>query len=202
MKIRSKFVCLLTAVIAITIGAGCECKRTCPGFNENNLGYIPYNSGDKIHYRNDNGSEIVFDVTERVYDHAAHPKDMIQPDGSCDVAACGVVGARMLATGNTSRSNSNALEVHMAEGITDATCSYKLLDFDAVFTIANGLGGMSGDLMVPNLQLGNGQYNNVLITTADTIVHPSQQIWQVYFCKDGGIIGFRDRQTHSLFYLQ
>gem|GEM_PF-4595853 len=61
-----------------------------------------------------------------------------------------------------------------------------------------------GDSLIPSMQLGSHSYTNVYVQSIDTLQPPftNRKIWKTYYSLTAGLLGFHDRQTHTLFYRQ
>ncbi len=197
----NKYVFPFAALIVFFI-VSCKCHDKCPAFDEQNLTYIPYEQGHTYQFTNTSGTKISFQETERTTSDEYDADVKHDEFGGCSVQDC-LSNAFMSATANISRNGKNTMEVALViGGDLFAASSVKVLDFTGYFDINNGkLQNGNHGYISASERLGPHQYNNLLVMNADTMTNPDQKIWQVYFSQYGGLVGFRDRQTQSLFYL-
>ena len=72
------------------------------------------------------------------------------------------------------------------------------------FSLTDTVELSQNDSLISNLVLGTQSYTDVYAFAHDTLnnMYSNNYIWKVYFVKNTGIVGFRDRRTQSLFYLE
>ncbi len=188
-------------ILGLFFFAGCDRNVTCPGFPDEFLSPINYSINDKLTYRDSAGSQIVFTVNEKF----VQPKTEVHHDYYknivCDAAA------NFNSTSDSFRNGNNrfGISLSIADARHDSSeiiAEYNILGLNNKITVSPSIIIQYGsaDSLVHNLTLGGKNYNNVIVTEYDTTLYPGKIIWKMYYEKNSGIIGFEDKQTHSLYY--
>ena len=192
-----------------TLLSGCDCSCDCPAFDSALLAYMPYNVGDSIRFTNGSGTNISFGVVAKITSEGYHDEGKKETLG-CGKVICKADG-HMTARSLTSRNGSDSLNLSFYEGyldeagynsyVTPKYPSLTVLDFTMQTTSNKDLVSGQSTTTYASFTLGSHNYSNVVVYTLDTMsVSPS--VWRVYLSKDGGVLGFDDRRTQSLFYLR
>ncbi len=192
--------------IAFCFLYSCKCHDiTCPAFSTSDLAYINFNINDTLKYINSYGNTLQFIVTEK-NTSASYNESCSNDFGGCYCIMCGTNG-NIKAISDSSRNNINYLKISRSTG-KDIGGSYSLA-FN-VFNFSGELNpdapgenyGFPKDSLISSIILGSSSYSNVHFQQTDTISNNINGIINVYYTKQFGIIGFYDRQTHSLYYRQ
>ncbi len=195
---------LLYAFTAVAIFTSCGTHtKDCPTLRD--LSWIVYNNNDTIRFTNANHSEISFVVNIKGQS-ASYTEDCEKESGN--TYYCKPCYANAGATGNSDSSRNQKFQISISTGNTDGGPNegiyYVILDGFGSFSI-NGTSTivpnqyMTGQ-MYNTLTLGGTTYTDVYAGQQDTLTSPGVMVWKSYYNKQYGILGFEDRQTHTLFY--
>ncbi len=188
----------------------CKCDNVvCADFNPDYLTWIKDSISDSLTFINSAGSRIKFIVTEKTAS-----KGYVQEVNSnwtgCHSLQC-FGDANLKAVSDTSRGN-NSIDIRLSTSeITQGgygdneesrQLSYSIFDCYNSFIFAPTIKVHEGDYILDSLVLGGNTYRDVIVSEIDTTIsiNLTRNIWKTYFNNQNGVIGFFDRQTHSLFY--
>ncbi len=196
--------------VVITIlfyGCDCDQKFDCGTLSNESLAWLNQNLHDTITFVNDDGDRIKFIVNAK---SLSQPVNDIQACKggpvfcSCDFS-CQANG-RFYAVTDSAINNSRSYSIDIDEsGIQDknsfADLTYSIFDFTYKFQIKT-FKLNDKDSTLNYLQLGIHTYSDVYVQSIDTLkqYYQFKKIWKAYFTKSLGVVGFRNRQTQTLYY--
>lgn len=202
-----KLLIFLLSVAAIS--CNCEKEYHCETLTTESSAWIPQNTQDTIRFKNEFGVEIKytdFYVNQSVpYDASACMRTGLgfcQCDRSCEarswfksISTDFFSGYNLYGIFITETSNNEARQL-------TSQLDYTIFDFANKIDILNPTSLSLGDSLLSTLQLGGQNYDGVYVQTLDTLTSTNQNlvVWKAYYTKSHGVIGFRERQTQTLFY--
>jgi hypothetical protein len=202
----------LKLLIGLTItlhlsSCNCDKKYNCGTLSDDALSWLNQNQNDTIKFVNTIGQHLKFVVISRMVS-SPYEAQACKHGGvgcSCDYR-CNANG-RFYALSDSAINNFQNYSVDIEEESdnkykTSSNLTFAILGFISKIDINNPTQLNSGDSLLSTLQMGNGTYSNVYAQMIDTLSSYNQNkaIWKTYFTKSLGVVGFRDRQSQTLYY--
>ncbi len=207
MKLQNYFLGTLLSVFIYS--CNCDKKYSCPALSSEGQIWLSNNKNDSIIFINDAGNLIRFIInaksTTPSYDAPACKGGEFGCSCDYDCEANG----NITGYGNVSIGGQSSYFIKVTE--TSQSAGKFQTGFNINFNIFDFFGKQI-DLLNPNLnigdsllnsaQIGNNTYSQVYVQSIDTLnnFNLNKKIWKTYFTKANGIVGFWDRQSHTLYY--
>jgi hypothetical protein len=198
-------------ILALAMLNACDCNKTnnCGALSEEGLASLIFKVSDTVRFENAAGSKIVF-VTQSRSSTPAYSQEACKSNefAGCDCSYhCSANGSTM-AQSTTSLNGNNIYFIRIdeeSEGKTwkSSRLLFSLFDFGSSnIDLKDPTHLNAGDSILSSIQLGNHVYTNVYTFTRDTLLYPNISIWKAYFTTVDGVVGFRERDGHSLYFLR
>jgi hypothetical protein len=195
-------------LILIAIVYSCDCDKTnnCGALSEEGLASLIFDVNDTVRFENAIGNKIEF-VTQSRTSTPAYSQEACKKNGfgGCDCSShCSANGSTM-AQSTTSLNSNNLYIIRIDEETEGKTWSsrnlfFYILDYGSShINLTDPTHIDTGDSLLTSIQLGNHVYNNVYTFTRDTVQYPNVSVWKAYFTTTDGVVGFRERDTHTLY---
>lgn len=210
---KSFYICLILATFLTILNSCCNGTHECPALSAPGRPYLNHHTGDTVRFVNDNGVRLLFGFSDLSLSSPYTAKNCKGPQLGCSCGYdCGSNGDITFQS-DSSRNNLVRLKYSVNEEgqsmssyeITGVEMRFNLLDFtQQSFSLTDTVRLSQNDSLISNLVLGAQSYTDVYAFAHDTLsnAYTNAYIWKVYFVKNIGIVGFRDRRTQSLFYLE
>ena len=200
--------------VAFTIIAvffySCNCDKiiNCGSLSSDALVILNANQNDTIAFVNSAGLHLLSIVNGRTVS-APYELKACRHSGlgcSCDYQ-CAALGS-MLTYTDSGINGINKYSIEIAESSvsnrrTYSVLTYRISGFSAQIELLNSQ-LYPGDSLLSLVQLGNVSYTNVYVHQIDTMNNAFQNIpvLKGYFTKTKGLVGFVDKLSKTLFYLE
>ena len=202
---------LYLIILVLVMLSACNCDKTnnCGALSEEGLASLVFNVDDTVRFENVSGGKIEF-ITKSKTSTPAYSEQGCKKNefAGCDCNShCSANGSTM-AQSTTSLNGSNLYFIRVdeeAEGKIwkKSTLMFNIFDFgSSSIDLKDPTHLEIGDSLLASKQIGNHLYSNVYIFTRDTFQYPNMSIWKVYYTNTDGVVGFRERDGHSLYYLK
>ena len=187
---------LLFCLVLLT---ACKHSQDCPGFDDRDAAWLVYHVNDTIKFTNAANDKIRFVTTQRntdpSYSEVCHRGE---PAGYyCKPCTS---SASVSAVTDTLRRNYYRINLEMLN--PDGNLSFAVYDNMGILDYDYDTHTVKSADKLDTLTLGGTLYHDVYFHEVDTLLTfmTNTIVWKTYYNKQYGILGFYDRQTHSLFY--
>ena len=186
---------------ALVLFAGCKHSQDCPAFSEVDAAWLVYHDNDTAKFTNGAGSTITFVMGgKQLSSSYTEACGRGEPAGyyckSC-IAEASVSGTTDSVRGNGHKRLT--ISMRQEEGMDDL--SIGIYDIHTRLQYNSATHQPEGN--TTTVTLGGTTYGDVYFYEQDTLnANPvfNPVVSKIYYNRQFGILGFYDRQTHSLFY--
>ncbi len=188
-------------LFAAILLSACKHSQDCPGFVGADVAWLSYPNGDTAKFTDAAGNKISFHMQTSSVD-PSYTEECGRGEPAGYYCKPCKAGANISGISDTMRRNTKWLQIALTRGDerTPGNIELSVFDYTGKLSFDYKTHQPQNANLLPTLTLGGTAYQDVYYTEADTTTPSMILISKIYYNKQFGILGFYDRQTHSLFY--